>query len=133
MNPTIMIVDADDETRQEMACFLRAEGYEALEEADGVAAWITASTVRPDLIAVRRPEHVYGARLLVESVRASVALEGTRLLLVSPEEPAPELWQPDDELPLCLEPQLSCVSFLDRIRELLDRPDAGATHAPTLP
>ena len=125
-----MIVDADDETRRAMAHYLRQAGLNAVEEADGIAAWIRASTERPDVIAIRRPEHIYGARLLLDSVRASVSMEGTHLLLVSPEEPPAELWPPDSNIPVRIIPHLSSESFFDRIRELIDAPLASDRDAP---
>lgn len=123
-----MIVDADDETRRAMAQYLRQAGLDAVEEADGIAAWIRASTERPAVIAIRRPEHVYGARLLLDSVRASVSMEGTRLLLVSPEEPPAELWPPDSAVPVRIVPHLSCESFFERIHELIEDTPSKAGH-----
>jgi CheY-like chemotaxis protein len=85
MGRTVLIVDPSDDLRRRTRQLLETHGWEVLEAADGIVAWAVACRNRPDLITIRRPNSVYGARALFDSMRANVEMEDVPVVIVDPD------------------------------------------------
>jgi CheY-like chemotaxis protein len=119
MGGTVLIVDPNDALRQHLGDLLEAHGYAVLEAGDGISAWAVACNHRPDLITVRDPAKVYGARSLLDSIRANVTMEDIPVLIVSSAGTQTEDWQERDAVVRQLDPDSRPEEFVRAVGDVL--------------
>jgi CheY-like chemotaxis protein len=129
MGGTVLIVDPNDELRQHLGDLLESHGYAVLEAADGITAWSVACNHRPDLITVRNPAQVYGARALLDSIRANVTMEDVPVLIVSQAGAQYEEWQERDAIVRQLDLGKSPEDYVRAVEDLL--PSQGDENGPS--
>ncbi|MQA90967.1 MAG: response regulator [Gemmatimonas sp.] len=132
MGGTVLIVDPNDELRRRLGDLLEMHGFLVLEAADGITAWSVACNHKPDLITVRDPAEVYGARALLDSIRANVAMEDLPVLILERAGGHPEEWQERNAVVQQLELGAGPDEYVRVVEGLLapvgpDDPDTSST------
>jgi CheY-like chemotaxis protein len=95
MGRTVLVVDADTDSRKICRSVLLQSGYSVKEASDGISAWHYASREPPDLISMEQPGSVYGGRALLDSIRANPGIEDVKVLIVSATAPNNDDWLED--------------------------------------
>jgi CheY-like chemotaxis protein len=123
MGRTVLVVDADTDSRKICRSVLLQSGYSVKEASDGISAWHHASREPPDLISMEQPGSVYGGRALLDSIRANPGIEDVKVLIVSATAPNSDDWLDDDGRERYLPKPVDPDSYLAAVRALIGLPD----------